>query len=201
MYSCVFSSGVRRGLGHLLFLTTRKTPNPVTYCRSCVDRGVWQLKPSNPTTPAGAVWCNPIQSHPAPSCPAFSLLKGLFRRGLRRSPHKLQLISLCLFKCSAGFLGNCFSLDYQKFSVHVETLHKLNSKLKNTYLCTLLNEQKMLKSWLCVLEVGREMSGPCIVFLTGWPLRNSPAKVINDWSLVLSSIKGVKSSEHWELCC
>lgn len=88
-----FLSGVRHGLGHLLFLTTQKTPDPVTYCCSCVDRGVWQLKPSNPST-AGAVWCNPVQSHPAPSCSAFSLLKGLFRKGLRRSSHK-YCSSLC----------------------------------------------------------------------------------------------------------
>lgn len=67
--SCIFSSGFRRGLGHLLFLTAQQSPNPVTHCHGCVHRGVRQLEPSNPTLQQ--VLCGAIPSGVTQPLPAL----------------------------------------------------------------------------------------------------------------------------------
>lgn len=66
---CIFSTWVRYGLGHLLFLTTQKIPKPVTHCHRCVDRAVGQLKPSNPTLQQ--VLCDAVPSRVTQHLPAL----------------------------------------------------------------------------------------------------------------------------------
>lgn len=108
------------GMGWVIYCSSEPSkPQTLWHTAMVVRMGSWTAEAFIAHTPAGAVWCSLIQSHPAPSCPAFSV--HLFRKGLKRS-HKLQLVSLHLFKCSAGFLGKCFILDHQEFSVHVETV-------------------------------------------------------------------------------
>lgn len=66
---CIFSTWVRYGLSHLLFLTTQKIPKPVTHCHRCVDRAVGQLKPSNPTLQQ--VLCDAVPSRVTQHLPAL----------------------------------------------------------------------------------------------------------------------------------
>lgn len=90
---------------------------PQTLCHGCVDRAVGQLKPSNPTLQQ--VLCGTIPSRVTQPLPALLFHCFYSERDLEKA---LTIYSLSLCTCSGEFLGKCFSLDHQKFSVHVETV-------------------------------------------------------------------------------
>lgn len=107
---------------------------PQTLFHTCVDRGVGQLKPANP--PLQQVLWGAIPSRVTQPLPALLFHCFYSERDLEKT---LTNSSSSLCSCSGEFLGKCFSLEHQKFLMHVDgdCLHKLNSKFKNTFLCTL----------------------------------------------------------------